>query len=68
MRWPGDVAYSEGKRATYRFLWGKPERKRPLGRPGRRWTMFKKNDGRTWIYVVMSSNRWRVVVDRVMKL
>jgi hypothetical protein len=47
---------------------GKPERKRLLGRPGRRWAMFKKECGRTWIYVVMSSNRWRVVVDRVMKL
>jgi hypothetical protein len=68
MRWPGHVAYREGKRTAYGVFLGKPERKRLLGRSGRREAMLKTQDGRAWIYVVMASNRWRVVVDRVMNL
>jgi len=68
MRWPGHVAYREVKRTAYKvFVW-KPERKRPLGRPGRRGAMLKTQDGRAWIYLVMANNRWRVVVGRVMNL
>jgi hypothetical protein len=37
MRWAGHVARIEEKRNAYRLLVGKPERKRPLGRPRRRW-------------------------------
>jgi hypothetical protein len=37
MRWPGHVAQMEEKRNTCRLLVGNPERKRPLGRPRRRW-------------------------------
>ena len=33
----GHVARMGERRATYRGLVGKPERKRPLGRPRRRW-------------------------------
>jgi len=33
----GQVARNGERRATYRVLVGKPERKRPLGRPRRRW-------------------------------
>ena len=62
MRWPGHVAYREGKRTAYSVFLGKPERKRRLGRPGRRGATLKTQDGRPWIYVVMASNRWRVVV------
>ena len=62
------MAYREGKRTAYRVFLGKPERKRPLGRPGLRGATLKTQDGRAWIYVVMASNRWRVVVDRVMNL
>jgi hypothetical protein len=36
MRWAGHVARME-KRNAYRILVGKPEGKRPLGRPRRRW-------------------------------
>ena len=68
MRWPGHVAYGEGKRTAYRVFLGKPERQRPLGRPGRGGAMLKKQDWRAWIFVVMASNRWRVVVDRVVNL
>jgi hypothetical protein len=37
MRWVGHVARMGQKRNVYRLLVGKPEGKRPLGRPRRRW-------------------------------
>jgi hypothetical protein len=37
MRWAGHVARMREKRNAYRLLVGKPEGKRPLGRPRRRW-------------------------------
>ena len=37
MRWAGHVARMGGERGVYRVLVGKPEVKRPLGRPRRRW-------------------------------
>jgi hypothetical protein len=37
MRWVGHVARMAEKRNTYRLLVGKPEGKRPLGRPRCRW-------------------------------
>jgi hypothetical protein len=37
MRWAGDVARMGEKRNLYRILVGKPEGKRPLGRPKHRW-------------------------------
>jgi hypothetical protein len=37
MRWAGHVARIGEKRNSYRLLVGKPEGKRPLGRPRRRW-------------------------------
>jgi len=37
MRWAGHVARMEEGRGVYRVLEGKPEGKRPLGRPRRRW-------------------------------
>jgi hypothetical protein len=37
MRWAGHVTQIREKRNVYRLLVGKPEGKRPLGRPRRRW-------------------------------
>jgi hypothetical protein len=37
MRWAGHVARMVEKRTAYRLLVGKPEGRRPLGRPRRRW-------------------------------
>jgi hypothetical protein len=37
MRWAGNVARMGKKRNAYRLLVGKPEAKRPLGRPRHRW-------------------------------
>jgi hypothetical protein len=41
------------RRGAYRVLVGKPDGKRPLGRPGHRWEdninrIFKKWDGESW--------------------
>ena len=37
MRWAGHVARMSERRGVYWVLVGKPEGKRPLGRPRRRW-------------------------------
>jgi hypothetical protein len=44
MRWAGQVARMGEKRNAYRILVGKPEGKRPLGRPRRRWEDIIKMD------------------------
>jgi hypothetical protein len=44
MRWAGHVARMGEKRNAYRTLVGKPEGKRPLGRPRRRWVNNIKMD------------------------
>ena len=41
MRWAGHVARMGQERGAYRVLVGKPEVKRPLGRPRRRWRMAR---------------------------
>jgi hypothetical protein len=37
MRWVGNVAFMGDSRGVKRVVVGKPEEKRPLGRPGHRW-------------------------------
>jgi len=37
MKWAGHVARMEERRSAYRVLVWKPERKKPPGRPSRRW-------------------------------
>ena len=44
MRWAGHVACMGGERGVYRVLVGKPEGKRPLGRPRRRWVDIIRMD------------------------
>jgi hypothetical protein len=44
MRWAGHVARMGEKRNVYRLLVGKPEGKRPLGRPRRKWIYNIKMD------------------------
>jgi hypothetical protein len=58
MRWAENVARMESKRNACRLMVGKPERKRLLGRPGRRWEdniktelRRKKWGGMNWIDV-----------------
>ena len=44
MIWAGHVAHMRERRALYRGLVGKPEGKRPLGRPRLRWEDYIKID------------------------
>ena len=48
MRWAGHVARMEEGRGVHKVLVRKPEGKRPLGRPRRRWEDNIKTDLRKW--------------------
>jgi len=48
MRWAGHVARMGEERGMYRVLVGKPEGRRPLGRPRRRWV--DSLGGEMWVY------------------
>jgi len=49
MRWAGHVARMGERRGVNRVLVGKPEEKRPLGRPRRRWEMILRLIFRRWV-------------------
>ena len=72
MRWAGHVARMGEDRVVHRVLVGKPEGKRPLGRPRRRWKYNIKMDlqevgeGRgDWIELALDRDRWRALVGTV---
>jgi hypothetical protein len=44
MRWAGNVARMEEVRGAYNILVGRPEGRRPLGRPRRRWEENNRMD------------------------
>jgi hypothetical protein len=48
MRWAGHVASMGEERGAYRILVGRPEGRRPLGRPRRRWEDNIKMDFMKW--------------------
>ena len=75
MRWAGLVARVGDSGIVYRVLVRKPEGKRPLGRPRRRWGDNIKVDlqevefaGMDWIDVAQERDRWRALVNAVMSL
>jgi len=75
MRWARHVARVGDRRSVYRVLVGKPEGKRPLGRPRRRWEDNIKMDlqevgcwGVDWIELAQDREKWRHLVTAVMIL
>jgi len=75
MRWAGHVARMGEKRRVYRVLVEKPEGKRPLWRPRRRWVDNIRMDLQEvgceymdWIGLVQDRDGWRTLVSVVMNL
>ena len=75
MRWAGHVARMDEERGVYRVLVGKPEGKRPLGRPRRRWVDNIRLDLQEvgcrymdWIGRAQDRDRWWTPVSAVMNL
>jgi hypothetical protein len=63
------------ERNVYKVLMGKPEAKRPLGRPTRRWEDGLRMDFREigygsvdWIQLAQGRYQWRDIVNTVMNL
>ncbi|KAJ4451994.1 hypothetical protein ANN_03478 [Periplaneta americana] len=75
LRWAGHVARMGESRNAYRVLVGRPEGKRPLGRPRRRWEDNIKMDlrevrydDREWINLAQDRDKWRAYVKAAMNL
>ena len=75
MRWVGHVACMGEGRGVHRVLVGRPEGKRPLGRPRCRWEDNIKmvlqevgGDCGDWMELAQDRDRWRALVSTVMNL
>jgi hypothetical protein len=75
MRWAVHLARMGEERGVHRVLVGKPEGKRPLGRPRRRWEDNIKMDGEAvgggrgdWMELAQDRDRWRAIVSTVKNL
>jgi len=75
MRWTGHMARLGEERGVYRVLVGKPEGRRPLGRPRRRWVHNIRMDLQEvgygymdWTGLAQDRDRWRTLVSVVMNL
>jgi hypothetical protein len=75
MRWAVHVADMGEVRCAYNILVGRPEGRRPLGRPRRRWednikmNLWEIGFGDVdWIHWAQDRERWRALVNTVMNL
>jgi hypothetical protein len=75
MKWEGHIARMWKKRSTYNMLVRKPEGRRPLGRPRRRWLNNIKIDlvdvgwgDVDWIGLSQDRHRWRVLVNSILNI
>jgi hypothetical protein len=75
MRWAGHVVRMVEKRTADRLLVGKPEGRRPLGRPTHRWLDNIRTDlvevgwgDVNWIGLAQDRNMWRALVNWVLIL
>jgi len=75
MRWAGHVVHMGEEKVVYRVLVGKPEGRRPLGRPRRRWVDNIRTDlqevgcvNMDWIGLAQDRDSWRTLVSAVMNL
>jgi len=75
MRWAGHVERMGEEMGVYRVFLGKPEGKRPLRRPRRRWVDNIRMDLQEvgcgymdWIGLAQGRDRWRTLVSAVMNL
>jgi hypothetical protein len=75
IRWTGHVARMGEGRGVYRVLVGKPEGRRPMGRPRHRWEDNIRMDFRKvgcgcvdWMELAQDKDRWHVLVSAVMNL
>jgi hypothetical protein len=75
IRWPGHMAHVGEVRGVYNILVGRPEGRRPLGRPRRRWEDNIRMDLREigfgdadWIHLAQDRDGRRALVNAVMNL
>jgi hypothetical protein len=75
IRWTGHASRRGYRRIAYRVLVGKPEGKRPLGIPRRRWEDYIKMDlrkigwsGVNWIHLAQYRDQWTALASTVMNL
>jgi len=72
IRWAGHVERTGEERGLYRVLMGKPEGRRPLGRPRHRWVDNIRMDLQEvgcrymdWIGLAQDRDRWRTLSGSV---
>ena len=75
MRWEGYVVHMGEGRGVHRVVVGKPEGKRPSGRPRRRWEenikmYLQKVSGGCgdWMELAQDRDRWRALMNKVRNL
>ena len=74
LRWAGYLARMGESRGTHRVLVWKPEGRRPLGRPWRRWKdnikmnlRGRRMERMDWTELAQGRERWRAFMNAVMK-